>query len=44
MLGPILFLVFINDIGDLIGSNLNLKLYADDVKMYTAISDISNVD
>lgn len=44
VLGPILFLVFINDIGDLFGNNLNLKLYADDVKMYTAISEISNVD
>lgn len=43
VLGPILFLVFINDIVDLFGSGLNLKLYADDVKLYTAIRDISSV-
>jgi hypothetical protein len=43
VLGPILFLVFINDIVYLFGSGLNLKLYADDVKMYTAIHDISSV-
>jgi hypothetical protein len=43
VLGPILFLVFINDIVDLFGRNLNVKLYADDVKMYTAIHDINSV-
>ena len=43
VLGPILFLVFINDIVDLFSSDLNLKLYADDNKMYTAIHNINSV-
>lgn len=43
VLGPILFLVFVNDVVDLFGSGLNLKLYADDVKLYTTIHDISSV-
>jgi len=44
ILGPIyLFIVFINDIVDLFSSDLKAKLYADNVKMYTAIRDISSV-
>ena len=43
VLGPILFLVFINDIVDLFGSNLNVKLYADDVEMSAAILVINSV-
>jgi hypothetical protein len=40
-LGPILFLIYINDIVDIFGKDLTAKLYADDVKMYTVIDDIS---
>ena len=43
VLGQILFLVFINDMVDLFGCGSNLKLYADDVTMYTAIYDLSSV-
>jgi len=46
VLGPIIFIVFINDIIDLFGGGLaisKVKLYSDDVKMYTAIHDISSV-
>jgi len=34
-------IVFINDIVNLFGNDLKVKLYADDVKMYTTIHDIS---
>ena len=35
MLGPILFLVYINDLPDLVLSNL--YMFADDTKLYCAI-------
>jgi len=34
VLGPVLFLIFINDNVDIFGSGLTVKLFADDVKMY----------
>jgi len=34
VLGPVLFLIFINDIVDIFGSGLTVKLFADDVKIY----------
>jgi len=33
VLGPVLFLIFINDIVDIFGSGLTVKLFADDVKI-----------
>ena len=44
VLGPLLFLFFINDISDLFGTDLVIKLYADDVKIYVAIDNISSSD
>lgn len=44
VLGPLLFLLYINDIVDLFGNNLTVKLFADDVKMYINISDVKNVN
>ena len=38
VLGPLLFLLFINDIADNINQGVNIKLFADDVKLYTEIS------
>jgi len=36
VLGPVLFLVFINDITTTCGANTTFKLFADDVKLYSA--------
>jgi len=38
-LGPLLFCIFVNDIGSVIPRNVTYKLYADDLKMYSAIED-----
>jgi len=37
VLGPVLLLMFINDIVDIFGSGLTVKLFADDVKVYVII-------
>jgi len=36
-LGPLLFLVYINDVLDIFQSPVNCKLYADDVKLYSEL-------
>ena len=42
-LGPLLFLIFINDITDNLRSPFKCKMYADDVKLYTETKSISDV-
>ena len=43
VLGPVLFNVFINDLADLFDpSSCRIKLFADDLKLYTEISDINS--
>jgi hypothetical protein len=42
VLGPLLFLIYINDLVDVFGSNLTVKLFADDVKIYVNICDIAS--
>jgi len=38
VIGPLLFLMFINDIGDILcGDRCTCELYADDVKLYTTL-------
>jgi len=44
VLGPLLFLIYINDIVDLFGPGLTVKLFADDVKIYVDISDVENIN
>ena len=44
VLGPLLFLMFINDIVDEFGDFLTTKLFADDVKIYVVIDDPSKID
>jgi len=39
VLGPLLFLLFINDLADELGNFLTVQLFADDVKIYTVIID-----
>jgi len=40
VLGPLLFLIYINDITDLFPSAVNIKLFADDIKICVEITDI----
>ena len=40
VLGPVLFLLYTNDIVDLFGDGLSAKLFADDVKIYGVINDV----
>ena len=42
VLGPLLFLLFINDIVYMFGDNLKVKLFADDVKIYIEVNDIAD--
>jgi len=44
VLGPLLFLLFINDITDLFDGTVNVKLYADDIKIYYEIVNNADVD
>jgi len=37
VLGPLLFLLYINDVSDLFTNNTKIKLYADDIKIYLEI-------
>ena len=42
-LGPLLFLIFINDIADNFNLPFKCKMYADDVKLYTEMKSVSDV-
>jgi len=44
VLGPVLFLLYINDIADLFGNGLSIKLFADDVKLYAVINDVTDTN
>ncbi len=44
VLGPLLFLLFINDLVDEIGTNLSAKLFADDVKVYVEFDGVNKPD
>jgi len=38
--GPVLFILFVNDITDCMVDNVAVKLFADDTKIYTVIDDV----
>jgi hypothetical protein len=38
VLGPLLFLLYINDVSDLFTSSTKIKLYADDIKIYLEVN------
>jgi len=42
VLGPVHFLIFINDVVDIFGSGLTVKLFADDVQIYAIINDVND--
>ena len=44
VLGPLLLLLYINDLVDVFGNFLSVKLFADDVKVYVIIDDDAKVD
>jgi hypothetical protein len=41
-MGPLLFLLYINDITDIAVSEVTVKLYAHDMKLYTEINNDEN--
>lgn len=43
-MGPVLFLVYINDVSDICSGGVRPKLFADDLKLYTAIDSIQCVN
>jgi len=43
-IGPLLFIIFINDITDHMNSDSTAKLYADDIKLYTRIETSVDID
>jgi len=44
VLGPLFFLLYINDLVDVFGDFLSAKLFADDVKVYVVIDDDAKVN
>ena len=44
ILGPLLFIIFINDLVDFCDINLKLYLFADDAKLYCYIKDMLDID
>ena len=44
VLGPLLFLLFANDITDYFTNSISVKLFADDINIYMEINTFSDVD
>lgn len=44
MLGPLLFLLYVNDIVDVVKPNVQIRLFADDCVLFKEITDTSDQD
>jgi ribonuclease P/MRP protein subunit RPP40 len=44
VLGPLLFLLYINDLCNIFGDSLSVKLFADDVKIYAELNSTDSCD
>jgi len=44
MLGPLLFVIFINDLVDVCEANIKMYLFADDAKMYCHVKNVVDKD
>jgi hypothetical protein len=42
VIGPLLFLLYINDIANMFGNGISVKLFADDVKIYVTVNNIED--
>jgi len=43
-IGPLLFILYVNDIADLFDNGYLCKLYADDLKLYTSVSTVVDLE
>ena len=44
VLGPLLFIIYINDLSQILTPGISLKLFADDAKLYTEIKTAEDID
>jgi len=44
ILGPLLFVIFINDLVDICEENIKMYLFADDAKMYCHVKNVADKD
>ena len=44
VLGPLLFIVYINDLSDIFPNNIISKYFADDAKIYTEVKSLDDID
>ena len=44
VLGPLLFILYVNDVTDVVPQNIKIKLFADDIKLYASIASVSDCD
>ena len=42
VLGPLLFLLYVNDVADIFNGNCVYKLYADDIKLYSVLDSAND--
>jgi len=42
VLGPLLFLLYVNDVTDIFDGDYVCKLYADDIKLYSVLDNVND--